>query len=761
MGLRPILVALALAILALALACAGNLPAPSAPAGSGPEPAPPMAGEEGASPAPQPPLEPEDAGMEAETPQPPAPETPAAPPDTGALSVGPAAPILLSVGLASDLPSVTLPCCDGEVAADLGGEEVPLASPISVEPAPGVARRAVYRLQVAALRDEDQARELARGLEGSTGEPADAHFDAGVDLYRVRLGRFATRPEAEAARRRLPASQQTSAWVVQEGGSPDNPGFQVTQGGRSWVVAGRWLTVRHSGDGGIRVAGKRYRGEILVFLNDRGSLNLINRLSLEDYLRGVVPRELGPDLYPRLEALKAQAVAARTYTLRNLGEFDAEGYDICGTPRCQVYGGMDAEHPLSDRAVAETAGQVLLYKGELVDALYSSTCGGHTEDVKVMFPDKDLPYLKGVPCMEAGVTRLPGALPAGTPFPDGITRALAPPPAPGDTGPGALEARLESLARLAGLPVPEDRLAGLDRREVQRFVTSVFDLALDARLLVADADLPYLLSNPPADWGPEDRRRAAYLARTGLLDGSLDQPLDHAEVESLLLALAQLLQVVEREEARFTALTDGRLIVRGEGGERAVALPQGVATYRLRGERLVAADLALVPGDRLQLYWRNGARLLGVIQEVDPDGVAFDRASKMSSWRRFRSDAVLAGRVEERFPGLGFTGFEILERGRSGRVGKIRLLGEDGRTAEVTGLAVRWTLDVPDTLFTAKRLSPADGRPGWLFTGRGWGHGVGMCQVGAYGMAGRGATYREILTHYYTGIELALVRREP
>ena len=95
-----------------------------------------------------------------------------------------------------------------------------------------------------------------------------------------------------------------------------------------------------AGNSSVRVQGKRYRGRILVYLNDRGALNLINELPIEEYLRGVVPSEMGPELYNQLEALKAQAVAARTYTLRNLGEFAREGYDICATPRCQVYGGM-------------------------------------------------------------------------------------------------------------------------------------------------------------------------------------------------------------------------------------------------------------------------------------------------------------------------------------------------------------------------------------------------------------------------------------
>ena len=141
-------------------------------------------------------------------------------------------------------------------------------------------------------------------------------------------------------------------------------------------------------------------------------------------------------------------------------------------------------------------------------------------------------------------------------------------------------------------------------------------------------------------------------------------------------------------------------------------------------------------------------------RETNGDGVSVDKTNKFNSWTRFRSDIELRRLVGERYPGLGFRGFEILERGVSGRVGKIRIEGDGGKSIEVEGLAVRWTLDVPDTLFTAKRLTPPERAPGWLFTGRGWGHGVGMCQIGAFGMAQRGHTYRDILQHYYSGVEI-------
>jgi stage II sporulation protein D len=714
---------------------------------------PPPAQTAAAKPAPAPPETPP-----APPPEPVAPLAPAAP--APALPPGPAAPLLVKVGLASDLPALTLPCCGGgEVTVATSDRTVAVLSPLRIEPAAGGSQGGFYRLQVSALRDEHQAQGLADQLARESGQPADAHFDAGMDLYRVRLGHYATRQEAEAASKHLATLGVTGAWVVSEGAQVSEPALRVNQGGRVETLPGRWLAVSTDGGRGIVAQGHRYRGRLLVYLNDRGSLNLIDELPLEQYLRGVVPSEMGPEEFPQVEALKAQAVAARTYALKNLGEFAREGYDICSSPRCQVYGGMDVEHPLSDRAVAETAGQVLVYQGDLVDALYSSTCGGHTEDADVIFPLKQEPYLKGVPCIEAGTVALAGDLPRGIPFPDGLTRTLLPPPG-GVSAPQALAARLARLAISAGLPAPQTGLASLDRREVQRFVAATFDLALDSRLLLAPEDVAYLVKDPPAAWNEEDRRRAAYLLRSGLVTGPPGRPLGEPEVERMLLAFAELLQVVRFEEASFLSLADGHLTVKSGKEEKTYPITDRVETFRRNGggadAHIESDNLALLPGDKLTLYWREG-RLVAMVQEIDREGAAYDRTSKWSSWTRFRTDSQIASQVQTRLPGLGYHGFEILSRGVSGRVGKLRIDG-DGQSKEIDGLAIRWTLDVPDTLFTAKRLAPPDREAGWLFTGRGWGHGVGMCQVGAYGMAARGHTYREILLHYYTGVELARVR---
>jgi stage II sporulation protein D len=723
-------------VLLLLLAACRTAPPPKAPQQTPPAPRPAPPVEEPVPPQPAP--------------------KPAPAPVEPALPVGPPARLLLKVGLATDLDTINFPCCEEALTVTAADRPLEAVGSLKVEPAAASAQEGFYSIQAAALRDERQADELARRLARETGQPGDAHFDADMDLYRVRVGRYATREEADRDRRRLSGMGVTDSFVISEGGSVTAPAVRISQGAHSAVYPGRWLSVASASGGSVRVQGKRYRGRILVYVNDRGRLNLINELPVEEYLRGVVPSEMGPIQYNQVEALKAQAVAARTYTLRNLGEFAREGYDICATPRCQVYKGMEVEHSLSDRAISETAGQVLLYQGRLADTLYSSTCGGHTEDAPVVFPLKQEPYLKGVPCMEAGLSRIAGTLPPGVSFPAGLTRSLLP-PAAGIAPAAALSARLEHLALLAGLPVPRERLGSLDRREVQRFVAYAFDLVLDARLFSAPEDVQYLLHDPPKDWSEEDLRRAAYLMKSGLMTGPLDRPLAEDEVENMLLALAELLQVVRREEAAFLSLDQNRLIVRSGKDEKVYDVPAQLATFRRRGDSMTSASLALLPGDRVVLVWR-GDLLLAAVQEVDLDGVAFDRSSPYSSWTRFRTDSQLARQVNQRFPGVGFQNFEILSRGDSGRVGKIRIQGDNGQVVEVDGLAIRWTLDVPDTLFTAKRLAPRNQEAGWLFTGKGFGHGVGMCQIGSYGMAQRGHTYRDILTHYYTGVELGRVR---
>ena len=138
-----------------------------------------------------------------------------------------------------------------------------------------------------------------------------------------------------------------------------------------------------------------FNGEFIVTANGN-KLNAINVIDIEDYLRGVVPYEIGKLDESKFEALKAQAVAARTYAYKHFGSRVAQGFDVYADTRDQVYKGLHSATELTDKAVRETEGVVMTYNGEFITAYYHSTCGGETEGV-VTWGRPDHPYLKNKP----------------------------------------------------------------------------------------------------------------------------------------------------------------------------------------------------------------------------------------------------------------------------------------------------------------------------------------------------------------------------
>ncbi len=144
----------------------------------------------------------------------------------------------------------------------------------------------------------------------------------------------------------------------------------------------------------VRVDGRAYRGSVEV-RRRAGKLMVINELDLEDYLKGVIPAEIPFDWEE--EALKAQAVASRSYAHYEKRQAGKRPYHIRATVDSQVYLGMRAERDRSTRAVDETKGMVVMYAGEVIPAFYHSSCGGHTEDAAMLW-GLDEPYLKGVDC---------------------------------------------------------------------------------------------------------------------------------------------------------------------------------------------------------------------------------------------------------------------------------------------------------------------------------------------------------------------------
>jgi stage II sporulation protein D len=169
-------------------------------------------------------------------------------------------------------------------------------------------------------------------------------------------------------------------------------GIQTNTGERAERITfvnqtpGRFLTVGRTA----------YRGAIEVYARG-GSITVVNELSLEDYLIGVVAVELGSRTNGERAALDAQAVVARTYALKNMGKLRSQGFDLRAGVSDQAYGGESSETELARAAVQATEGLVVTYQGNLISPFYSSTCGGSTASPEESFRTVTaVPYLKPV-----------------------------------------------------------------------------------------------------------------------------------------------------------------------------------------------------------------------------------------------------------------------------------------------------------------------------------------------------------------------------
>jgi stage II sporulation protein D len=254
------------------------------------------------------------------------------------------------------------------------------------------------RLQVvctSSAADRDQR--VASGT--AAGFPSAAEWVSTAGCWRVYVGERAL--PADTAAERVYKDQVIAAGLATSAAfwktntlTRTGPHYRVTRSSGAQVYAVNPPRVVPS-SGRVLIAGQQYRGTAEVRRNSQGTLAGINELPMEEYLYGVVPRELGPVTYPEVEAQKAQAVAARTYAHANLGKRWSDGYDLLATVSDQVYGGYSAEHSISTSAVNATSGLVATYNGALIDALFYATSGGRTANSEDVF-SAALPYLRGV-----------------------------------------------------------------------------------------------------------------------------------------------------------------------------------------------------------------------------------------------------------------------------------------------------------------------------------------------------------------------------
>lgn len=191
----------------------------------------------------------------------------------------------------------------------------------------------------------------------------------------------------------LAAAQAGDVWIFSS--TPSALSVRNGDGDRSFRQAGAIVVAPIERGALLSWNGRRYRGELVLYPTGRGIV-AVNRLGAEEYLRGVVPLEIGERAPEERAAVEAQAVAARSYAYTHIG---ARGprYDMLATVDDQVYGGVEAERTLSDIAVASTSGLVLRYGARIASAPYHSTCGGSTaEPSEVWNGESRSPYLRRV-----------------------------------------------------------------------------------------------------------------------------------------------------------------------------------------------------------------------------------------------------------------------------------------------------------------------------------------------------------------------------
>jgi stage II sporulation protein D len=724
---------------------------------------------------------------------------------------------LIRIGLATDARSVTI-SSSGRLlnASEPGQPPTPLTTArvrlearlLAPQPETFEAGNS-FKVEIAASASRAEAERTAREIREQTGEAAEVSLDAATNTWRATVGANLSATRAGELREQLEDAGFQTARIVDARSSsqasaragssstvrpiarlsaPTREVVAYASGSAKLFSTSAPVTFAAEAESTapVRFNEKPYRGQLEVFANSRGMLTVVNVLSLEDYVRGVVPNELSPGGYPALEALKAQAVAARTYAVRNRNQFASQGFDLLPTTRSQVYGGLSTEHPLSTRAVEETRGLVATYKGEPINALYTSTCGGRTEDVENIF-NEATPYLRGRECALEGHAHLSSfTVKSSRDLPDIRDESNAQMVRDAalldihnfDLGTRRLtdnwlaspisqaEARgwLSVVARLARQPVPA---ISDDVTRPPAFSTALSSALFGearADTLLDNADVEYLLSFRDAGDIPErNRADVAWLVRDGFLSLFPDASLRPREAMTRARVIHTIARALEArgsfglQKGTTRPTTGGAMILRSvKNRDQPISVDSDAYLFRAFGDNVYQMrSLSLVGGEPIAFHLNTRGEVDFLEVRPAPNGAAADRSSPFANWTTLLSVSDVQSRLSRWSRGIGtLTDLRIAGRGSSRRATDLEIVGTNS-TAHLRGGRIRSALGLREQLFVIDRRYDEQGRLiGFTFTGRGWGHGVGMCQVGAFGLARQGLTYDKILKAYYTGIDL-------
>jgi stage II sporulation protein D len=600
-------------------------------------------------------------------------------------------------------------------------------------------------------------------------------------IYQVIVGDFLTRGNALRFVSKLNEIGVKDTWILQD---------EITEDESKplWILVNDELKtlsddtvlyfIPSTAKSYLSFKGRDYRG-IFVLRASRKGVVLVNILNLEDYLKAVVPSELSPYNFKELEAHKAQAVAARTYATKNLKQNDDLGFDLCDTPKSQFYKGMNAEHPLSSHAVEETRGEVALYRGRLIDALYTSTCGGMTENVEDVFQGPALPYLRSTECvyeeqkewaLESPSFILPVYING-----NNINLEIA-----SMLSLGVISQELDPVYYGAEITFEEATLwiqnvMPVLGKKVQDFTSepvpinhlTFADIVIGALgwqekidNLMFNSEKKFILKDV-GEWNGEVSHRLAFLIQTGIFPSitnveEMEKTLTRGEVVHYLWRIIQGHPNVIHH-GTFKEIKAGNVCVEEEREEREISLSQDCFLVKNHNENSsFVSHIYLLGGEKISWIEKDsGIRWLTI--HYPPYSNVLDRNSALHRWEVRISKGDLEKRINDYYPVGQLQDLEVQRRGDSKRVVALTIKGDSAHVV-VNGLRIRRVLVLREMLFVIDReYDETSQLTHYIFNGRGWGHGVGMCQVGAYGMALAGADYKEILKKYYLGIKITKI----
>lgn len=736
---------------------------------------------------------------------------------------------LIRIGLSTNASSVSITTGDSSLVAVSPDEPGKLLATNKVT----VSARAYrppeienYRIEFQNLPSQTEANDLAKDIRETTSETALVSIDTATNTWKVWVGTVKeTSIDADELKAKLAEKGFEDAVVVTEkkvvvsadaialsqqlktAGKSEVRSLTKTTGStqptvtntfdsnlREVIINGPSETAKYSSlksvafgslnerANPVRLNGKAYRGKLEVFVNSRGSLTVVNVVPLEEYLLGVVPSELG---LPQIEAQRAQAVAARTYAVANIGGYGKQGFDMVPTVWSQVYKGVSIETKMGTEAVRSTRGIVATYHGKPINALYTSTCGGRTENSENIFEYAE-PYLRGVECSLEGhqhfdpfliktsrqsakirdegnleLVRLMSQLASNGFY-------LSTPQLTDDwfnEAPNESEMSnwLNQMAGRFGKTFPNVNRDTSKPSELARILTSFIYAPGYADTLLSDADVNYQLSFDDAAEIPKDRRAdIAVLLRDGYFSIHPDMTLKPNKPFTRAKMLRLIRQIYAKKKwmpEMLTGITkptaDGKLILKSGRAEKQITVRPDVFLFREFGSSMYSIrEAALVGGE--QVNYQLDA--LGAVKylEIMPteSSVTAENMSPWTYWNKSLTPAQVQSRLSRYVRGIGtLYDVNVKKVGYSRRPIELEIIGSNG-VKTLRGGKIRSALRLPEQLFVMNKRYNGSTVASYTFTGRGWGHGVGMCQYGAFGLAKMGVKYGEIIKHYYTGVEL-------